>query len=78
MRPRPIRHQTDDYQLDLNVNKCLSCHSHRQWQDSQAPIISVTHCQARDGNFLAEVPLRRYFCEQCHVVEKIVETVAVE
>ena len=23
----------------------------------------------RDGNFLAEVSPRRYFCEQCHVVQ---------
>ena len=58
-----------DYQLDLNVNKCLSCHSRKQSENSQAPMISVTHYQDRDGNFLADVSPRRYFCEQCHVVQ---------
>ncbi len=30
-------------------------------------MISVTHFQNRDGNFLAELSPRRYFCLQCHV-----------
>ena len=61
MQPPTIPHKTDDYQLDLNVNKCMSCHSRKQSQDSQAPMISVTHYQDRDGNFLADVSPRRYF-----------------
>lgn len=69
MQPPTIPHKTDDYQLNLNVNKCLSCHSRKQSQKSQAPMISVTHYQDRDGNFLADVSPRRYFCEQCHVVQ---------
>lgn len=69
MQPPTIPHKTDGYQLDLNVNKCLSCHSRRQSEDSQAPMVSVTHYQDRDGNFLADVSPRRYFCEQCHVVQ---------
>ena len=31
--------------------------------------ISITHYQDRDGNFLADVSPRRYFCDQCHVVQ---------
>jgi cytochrome c-type protein NapB len=69
MQPPTIPHKIDDYQLDLNVNKCLSCHSRRRSEDSQAPMISVTHYQDRDGNFLADVSPRRYFCEQCHVIQ---------
>ena len=69
MQPPTIPHKIDGYQLDLNVNKCLSCHSRRQSQDSQAPMISVTHYMDREGNFLADVSPRRYFCEQCHVVQ---------
>jgi len=69
MQPPTIPHKTDDYQIDLNVNKCLSCHSRRQSENSQAPMISVTHYQDRDGNFLADVSPRRYFCEQCHVIQ---------
>jgi cytochrome c-type protein NapB len=33
-------------------------------------MISVTHYQDRDGNFLADVSPRRYFCEQCHVTQQ--------
>jgi cytochrome c-type protein NapB len=69
MQPPTIPHKIDDYQVDLNVNKCLSCHSRRRSEDSQAPMISVTHYQDRDGNFLADVSPRRYFCQQCHVIQ---------
>ena len=69
MQPPTIPHKTNGYQVVINVNKCLSCHSRRQSQDSQAPMISLTHYQDRDGNFLADVSTRRYFCEQCHVVQ---------
>ena len=69
MQPPTIPHKIDGYQVDLKVNKCLSCHSRRQSQDSQAPMISVTHYQDRDGNFLADVSPRRYFCQQCHVTQ---------
>ena len=37
--------------------------------ETQATPISITHYQDRDGNFLADVSPRRYFCEQCHVVQ---------
>jgi cytochrome c-type protein NapB len=30
-------------------------------------MVSVTHYMDRDGNFLADVSPRRYFCNQCHV-----------
>ncbi len=45
----------------------MSCHARRQTEDSQAPMISVTHYMDREGNFLAEISPRRYFCNQCHV-----------
>ena len=37
--------------------------------ETQATPISITHYQDRDGNFLADVSPRRYFCDQCHVVQ---------
>ncbi|HET6468578.1 MAG TPA: nitrate reductase cytochrome c-type subunit, partial [Geminicoccaceae bacterium] len=40
---------------------------------SQAPMISVTHYQDRDGNFLAAVAPRRFFCTACHVPQSPVE-----
>ncbi len=70
MQPPTIPHKIDQYQLDTNANKCMSCHSRRRIEDSQAPMVSVTHYQDRDGNFLADISARRYFCNQCHVVQK--------
>jgi nitrate reductase (cytochrome), electron transfer subunit len=69
MQPPTIPHRIRDYRVDLNSNKCLSCHSRKQTGQSQAPMISVTHYMDREGNFLADVSPRRYFCEQCHVVQ---------
>jgi len=69
MQPPTIPHKIRDYRVDLNSNKCLSCHSRKQTAQSQAPMISVTHYMDREGNFLADVSPRRYFCEQCHVVQ---------
>lgn len=69
MQPPTIPHKTDGYQVDLNANKCLSCHSRDRVEDTQAPMVSVTHFMDRDGNFLADVSPRRYFCTQCHVTQ---------
>ena len=38
-------------------------------EQSQAPMISVTHFMDRDGQVLAAVSPRRYFCTQCHVAQ---------
>lgn len=67
MQPPTIPHKVDDYQIDLNANKCMSCHARARTLETQAPMISVTHYQDRDGNFLAALSPRRYFCDQCHV-----------
>ena len=69
MQPPTIPHKIDGYQVDLNVNRCLACHSRRVIEVTQAPMISVTHYMDREGNFLADVSPRRYFCQQCHVTQ---------
>lgn len=69
MQPPTIPHKIDNYQVDLRANKCLSCHARTKVEQSQAPMISVTHFMDRDGNFLADVSPRRYFCTQCHVTQ---------
>ena len=55
----------------------LSCHSRKLTEDSQAPMVSVTHYMDREGNFLADVSPRRYFCEQCHVTQSEVQPLIV-
>ena len=66
-QPPVIPHQIDNYQIDRNVNKCLTCHSRTAVAVSQAPMVSVTHYMNREGQVLAAVTPRRFFCTQCHV-----------
>lgn len=75
MQPPLIPHDTRDYDVNLQVNKCMSCHARRRTEESQAPMISVTHYMDREGNFLAEISPRRYFCNQCHVTQTMVRDV---
>ena len=70
MQPPLIPHAVRNYQIDQKANKCMACHSRRLTRASQAPMVSVTHYMNRDGNFLAEVSPRRYFCLQCHVTQE--------
>jgi cytochrome c-type protein NapB len=72
-QPPVIPHQIRDYQITLNANKCLTCHSREFTVQSQAPMISITHFMDRDGQVLASVTPRRYFCTQCHVTQADVD-----
>ena len=69
-QPPTIPHSISGYQIDINANKCLSCHARKYTGESQAPMVSITHYMDRDGQFLATVSARRYFCNQCHVIEQ--------
>ena len=69
MQPPTIPHKTDNYQVDRFANRCMMCHARTRAPETQATPISITHYMDRDGNFLADVSPRRYFCEQCHVVQ---------
>ena len=66
-QPPVIPHSTEGYEVSVNANKCLSCHARTRVRKSQAPMISITHFSDRDGQFLASISPRRYFCTQCHV-----------
>jgi len=66
-QPPIIPHSIETYQVDLNANKCLTCHARARIGESQAPMVSVTHYVDREGQVLAQVSPRRYFCTQCHV-----------
>jgi len=72
-QPPVIPHTIEAYQLDSNVNQCLSCHARARTGESQAPMVSITHFMDRDGQFLASVSPRRYFCVQCHVPQSPVK-----
>jgi cytochrome c-type protein NapB len=66
-QPPLIPHTTEGYEVSIRANKCLSCHARSRIRESQAPMISITHFSDRDGQFLASISPRRYFCTQCHV-----------
>ena len=75
MQPPLIPHDTRGYEVNLQANKCMTCHARRRTEESQAPMISVTHYMDRQGNFLAEISPRRYFCNQCHVTQTMTRDV---
>lgn len=66
-QPPVIPHSIDGYQLTLRTNRCLDCHRRQFTEGSGAPMISITHFMDRDGQVLADVTPRRYFCTACHV-----------
>lgn len=65
-QPPVIPHQIRGYEISLNANRCLTCHGRQFTEQSQAPMISITHFMDRDDQILATVSPRRYFCTQCH------------
>lgn len=69
MQPPTIPHSIDNYQIDKNSNRCLLCHARANADKFQAPPVSVTHYMDRNDQFLATISPRRYFCNQCHVVQ---------
>jgi cytochrome c-type protein NapB len=72
-QPPVIPHSTEGYEVSLRANKCLSCHARTRVRESQAPMVSITHFSDRDGQFLASISPRRYFCTQCHVPQHNVQ-----
>ena len=69
-QPPVIPHKTEGYIVDRKANRCLTCHARSATLQSQAPMISITHYMDRDGQSLASVSPRRYFCSQCHVSQQ--------
>ena len=66
-QPPLVPHAIEGYKVNLKFNKCLTCHSWANYKEARATKISQTHFEDRDGDVLASVSARRYFCTQCHV-----------
>ncbi|MCE8511890.1 nitrate reductase cytochrome c-type subunit [Ruegeria pomeroyi] len=66
-QPPLIPHSTDQYQIDLRANQCLSCHDWTNAGERGAPTLSMTHYLDRNGTQLDTVAGTRWFCNQCHV-----------
>ncbi|SEA53489.1 nitrate reductase cytochrome c-type subunit [Variovorax sp. YR216] len=69
MQPPTIPHTIEGYQVDKEFNRCMFCHARTRTQETGAIPVSITHYQDRNGNMLADVSPRRYFCTQCHVAQ---------
>jgi cytochrome c-type protein NapB len=72
-QPPLIPHSTKGYQINLKFNKCLTCHSWANYEESRATKISQTHFLNREGVEMANVSATRYFCTQCHVEQRDVK-----
>jgi len=72
-QPPLIPHDIKGYQINLKFNKCLTCHSWANYEESGATKISQTHFTNREGIDLANVSASRYFCTQCHVGQRDVK-----
>lgn len=68
-QPPLIPHTTKGYSITQDFNKCMDCHSWTRYKEFGATKVSLTHFKDRDGNELANISPRRYFCLQCHVVQ---------
>src|SRR5210317_821200 len=65
-QPPLIPHDVEGYQINLKFNKCLTCHSWKNYRKAGATKVSQTHFSDRQENVLANISPRRYFCNQCH------------
>jgi len=66
-QPPLIPHTIRGYTVTRNFNKCMDCHAWSRARETGATKVSLTHFRDRQGNELAQVSPRRYFCMQCHV-----------
>lgn len=66
-QPPVIPHSIRDYEINLNSNRCLTCHSRAFNAQVGAPMISITHYIDRQGQVLGAVAPRRFVCTTCHV-----------
>lgn len=67
LQPPLIPHIIDGYEITLQANSCLFCHSKANFENTGAPMASPTHFTAPDGKTSETVSTTRYFCNQCHV-----------
>ena len=66
-QPPLIPHKIKGYKINVKFNKCLTCHSWKNYKEAGATKISQTHFADREDNIHSNVAARRYFCTQCHV-----------
>lgn len=66
-QPPLVPHSVQGYNVTVNFNKCMDCHSWNRYKETGATKVSLTHFKTRDGQELSNISPRRYFCLTCHV-----------
>ena len=66
-QPPLVPHKVEGYEVSVNFNKCMDCHSWSRYLETKATKVSLTHFKDREGGELSNISPRRYFCLQCHV-----------
>ena len=72
-QPPVIPHSIDGYQIDMQRQQMPVLprpRPHRRIAGADGQ--SITHFMDRDGQFLASVSPRRFFCTECHVPQNVV------
>ncbi len=65
-QPPMVPHSIRGYRINLNENRCMTCHSWANHREANATKVSLTHFEDRDGFVMANVSPSRYFCTKCH------------
>ena len=66
-QPPLIPHSIDNFQINLDQNKCLNCHVGSDEKDPVGTPISGTHFTSAEDGSSTSLSAARYFCTQCHV-----------
>lgn len=67
-QPPLIPHRIDKYQVNLNGNQCLRCHSWEYSSDFKTVSAPESHyIDAQTGTRTDKIAPGRWFCTQCHV-----------
>jgi cytochrome c-type protein NapB len=69
-QPPLIPHKSQSQKINLEQNKCLTCHGLANYEEKGATRLSEAHFRDRGGNTLDSVSPARYFCTQCHVEQR--------
>ena len=69
LQPPTIPHNIDKDRISLRENTCMKCHSRENAEKEKAPPVGDSHFLTRDGEELKKVSSRRWFCNQCHVLQ---------
>jgi cytochrome c-type protein NapB len=69
-QPPLIPHKSQSFKINLESNRCLTCHGLDTYEKKKATRISESHYKDRDGKQLTNLSPARYFCTQCHVEQR--------